>query len=169
MEIINIVIYLDFHSTQWALWSVDSWSLALDQIQMFPNQDTIAQLLPARRIQQHVISALIFSTCPRQLDWHTGIQEQSQTRRWGGKKYRIAKRNSQEGIEWTSGEFLAERNETERRQLQKVCLEGFSKSNQIFEAAIVKLKRQGFDHHLTIIPLGVPTVQLKLLNFICLS
>ena len=93
-------------------------------------------------------------------------------RRWAGKKYRIARNNSGEGNEWTSGEFLAERDETEWRQQRKICFDGntiwssktfspekridiisdgeFSKSNQIFEAAIVELKQQGFgrvDHH----------------------
>ena len=33
---------------------VDFWSRTLDQIQIYPDQDTIAQL-PARRIQQHMI------------------------------------------------------------------------------------------------------------------
>ena len=52
----DFVIYLvDFHSTKRALWLVDSWSRAADQIQMYPDRDTIAQLLPARRIQQHAI------------------------------------------------------------------------------------------------------------------
>ena len=45
-----IVIKLDFHSTKWALWLVDSWSRAPDQIQMYPARDTIAQLLTARRL-----------------------------------------------------------------------------------------------------------------------
>ena len=52
-----LVIYLDFHSAKRALWLVDFWSRALDRIQMYPNQDTTAQLLPARRLQQHVIRA----------------------------------------------------------------------------------------------------------------
>ena len=39
-----------FHSTKWALWLVDFWSRASDQIQMYPDRDTIAQLLPARRL-----------------------------------------------------------------------------------------------------------------------
>ena len=51
------VIYLDFHSAKRALGLVDSWSHAPDQLQMYPDLDTIAQLLPACRIQQHVISA----------------------------------------------------------------------------------------------------------------
>ena len=54
---IIIVIYLDFHSTKRALWLIDSWSRAPDQIQMYPDRDTIEQLLPARRIQQYVIIA----------------------------------------------------------------------------------------------------------------
>ena len=54
---ISVVIYQDFHWTKRALWFVDSWSRAPDQIQMYPDRDTIAQLLPARRIQRHVISA----------------------------------------------------------------------------------------------------------------
>ena len=48
-----IVLYLDFPFKKRALWLVDSWSRALDQIQMYPDRDTILQLLPARRIQQH--------------------------------------------------------------------------------------------------------------------
>lgn len=44
---IIIVIYLDFHSIKQALWFVDSWSCAHDQIQMYPDRDTIPQLLPA--------------------------------------------------------------------------------------------------------------------------
>ena len=32
---------------------VDSWSRAPDQIQMCPDRDTIAQLLPSRRILLH--------------------------------------------------------------------------------------------------------------------
>lgn len=51
------IIYLDFHSSKWALWTVDSWSHVLDQIQMYPDWDTIVQLLPTCQIQQHVISA----------------------------------------------------------------------------------------------------------------
>ena len=51
--ITDIVIYLDFHSAKRALWLVDSWSRAPDQIQMYPDQnpdrDTIEQLLSARR------------------------------------------------------------------------------------------------------------------------
>ena len=40
--IIYIVIYLDFHSTKWVLWLVDSWSRAPDHIQMYLDRDTIA-------------------------------------------------------------------------------------------------------------------------------
>ena len=36
------------------LWFVDSWSRAPDHIQMYPDRETIAQLLPAHGIQQHV-------------------------------------------------------------------------------------------------------------------
>ena len=54
------VIYPDFHSTKRALWLVDSWLHAPDQIQMYPDQDTIAQLLPVRRIQQHVFAIWLF-------------------------------------------------------------------------------------------------------------
>ena len=49
IPIIIIVIYLDFHSAKRALWLVDSWSRAPDQIQMYPDRDTIEQLLSARR------------------------------------------------------------------------------------------------------------------------
>ena len=48
LNICNLVIYLD--STNWALYLVDSWSRAPDQIQMYPDRDTIAQLLPSRRL-----------------------------------------------------------------------------------------------------------------------
>ena len=50
-------MYPDFHSIKRALWLVDSWPRASDQIQMYSYQDTIVQFLPARRTQQHVISA----------------------------------------------------------------------------------------------------------------
>ena len=43
----TIVIYLDFHSTKRALWLVDSWSFAPDQIQMYPDRHPIPQFLPA--------------------------------------------------------------------------------------------------------------------------
>ena len=39
--IFTIVIYLDFHSAKRALWLVDYWSRAPDQIQMYPDRDTI--------------------------------------------------------------------------------------------------------------------------------
>ena len=55
-----IVIYLDFHTTKRALWFVDSYPCAPDQIQMYPDQDTIAQLLPMHRIQQHVFAMWLF-------------------------------------------------------------------------------------------------------------
>ena len=42
-----LVIHLDFHSTKRALWLVDSWSRVPDQIQIYPDRDTIPQLLPA--------------------------------------------------------------------------------------------------------------------------
>ena len=40
----NVVICLDFLSTKRALWLVDSWSLAPDQIQMYPDRVTIGLL-----------------------------------------------------------------------------------------------------------------------------
>ena len=43
----TLVIYLAFHSTKQALWLVDSWSRGPDQIQMYPDRNTIPQLLPA--------------------------------------------------------------------------------------------------------------------------
>ena len=49
-EISQIIIYLEFHSKKRL---VGSWSRAPDQIQMY--SDTIAQLLPAHRIQKHMI------------------------------------------------------------------------------------------------------------------
>ena len=52
-----IAIFLDFHSAKGTLCLVDSWSCTPDQIQMYSDRDTIAQLLPARIIQQHVIIA----------------------------------------------------------------------------------------------------------------
>ena len=55
-RLITIIIYQNFHSTNWALWLVDSWSCASDQMQMYPYRDTIAQLLPARQVQQHMIA-----------------------------------------------------------------------------------------------------------------
>ena len=54
------VLYLDFHSTKQTLWLVDSWSHALGQIQIYANQDTIAQLLPMCWIQQHVFAIWLF-------------------------------------------------------------------------------------------------------------
>ena len=52
-----IVIYLDFQLAKRALWLGDPWSRAPYLIQMYPDWDTIAQLLPTHQIQQHVISA----------------------------------------------------------------------------------------------------------------
>ena len=56
----------DFHSTKRALWLDDSWSRAPDQIQMYPDRDTMPQLLPApavllwllkeKNITKHLIS-----------------------------------------------------------------------------------------------------------------
>ena len=46
--IYDVVIYLDFHSRKRALCMVDSWSRAPDQIQMYPDRDTIPQLLPSQ-------------------------------------------------------------------------------------------------------------------------
>ena len=51
----NIIKYQDFHSTKRALWLDDSRSRAPDQIQIYYDRDTIAQFLPARRLQQHMI------------------------------------------------------------------------------------------------------------------
>ena len=77
----------------------------------------------------------------------------------------MAWNNSEEETEWISGELLAEREETEWRQLQKVRFDGntiwssktFSPEKRIWYnkwwqilSAIVELKRQGFgrvDHH----------------------
>ena len=42
-----IVIYQDFHSTKLAPWLGNSWSRAPDPIRMYPDRDTIPQLLPA--------------------------------------------------------------------------------------------------------------------------
>ena len=39
-EIWNIALYLDFRSAKPALWLVDSWSSAPDQIQMYADRDT---------------------------------------------------------------------------------------------------------------------------------
>ena len=46
-------MYLDFPWAKQTLWLVDSWSRNDDQIQMYPDRDTIVQLLPARQIKQH--------------------------------------------------------------------------------------------------------------------
>ena len=68
---VQIVILLDFHWTKSALWLVDSWSCAPDQIQMYPDnttsinwsgieRDTIAQLFPARRLCLFVFAIWLF-------------------------------------------------------------------------------------------------------------
>ena len=41
-------------------WLVDSWSRAPNQIQMYPDRDTIAQLLPARRLCLFVFAIWLF-------------------------------------------------------------------------------------------------------------
>ena len=43
-----------------ALWLVDSWSCALDQIKMYPDRDTLMHLLPIRQIQQYVLAMWLF-------------------------------------------------------------------------------------------------------------
>ena len=53
-----------------ALWLVDSWSRAPDQIQMYPNRDTIAQLLPARRMQQLVFAIWLFKRKSKYITKH---------------------------------------------------------------------------------------------------
>ena len=47
IRIKQIVIFQDFHSTKRSLRLVDSWSCAPDQIQKYPDRDTIPQLMPA--------------------------------------------------------------------------------------------------------------------------
>ena len=42
-------IYLDFHSAKQALLLVDSWLHVPHQIQMYPDRDTIEQLLSVSR------------------------------------------------------------------------------------------------------------------------
>ena len=42
------------------MWLVDSWSRTPDQIQMYPDRDTIAQLLPARRLYLFVFAIWLF-------------------------------------------------------------------------------------------------------------
>ena len=49
-----VVIYLDFHSAKRTLWLDDSWLRAPDQMETYPDLDTIEQLLPGRQIQQHM-------------------------------------------------------------------------------------------------------------------
>ena len=51
----TFVIYPDFHSTKLALWLVDSWSRAPDQVQMYPDRDTIPQLLPAQDVLRRLL------------------------------------------------------------------------------------------------------------------
>ena len=68
---IYIVIYLDFHSTKWALWLVDSCSHAPDKIQMYPDRDTIiAQLLPARRLCLFVFAIRLFKRKSKYITKH---------------------------------------------------------------------------------------------------
>ena len=45
----------------------DSWSRAPDQIQMYPNRDTIAQLLPARRLCFFVFAGRLFKYIKKHL------------------------------------------------------------------------------------------------------
>ena len=52
--ILWFLIYQAFRSTKGALWLVDSWSRVPDKIQIYPDRDTIAQLLPVRQIKQHM-------------------------------------------------------------------------------------------------------------------
>ena len=70
MFINYIVIQLDFHSTKWALWLVDSWSRAPDQIQMYPDRDTIAQLLPARHLCLFVFALWLFEGKSKDITKH---------------------------------------------------------------------------------------------------
>ena len=44
------MVWYDFviYQTGYLVWLVDSWSRAPDQIQMYPDRDTIAQLFHAR-------------------------------------------------------------------------------------------------------------------------
>ena len=52
-------IYLDVHSKKKALWLVDSWLRAPDQIQMYPDRDTIPQLLPSQLFVCSVLLGLL--------------------------------------------------------------------------------------------------------------
>ena len=52
--ILWFLIYQAFHSTKGALRLVDSWSRVPDKIQIYPDRDTIAQLLPVCQIKQHM-------------------------------------------------------------------------------------------------------------------
>ena len=72
-----IVIYLDFHSTKRALWLVDSWSHAPDHnnnnrylIQMYADQDTIAQLLPVRHLCLFVFAIWLFKVKSKYMTKH---------------------------------------------------------------------------------------------------
>ena len=59
------------HSTKWALWLVYSWSRAPDQIQMYPDRDTIAQLLPARRLNLFVFAIWLFKGKSKYITKHS--------------------------------------------------------------------------------------------------
>ena len=59
-SLIKPFCYIPRLSLNKTVWLVDSWSHAPDQIQMYPDRDTIAQLLPMRRIQQHVFAIWSF-------------------------------------------------------------------------------------------------------------
>ena len=69
-QTVYIIPLLDFHSTKRALWLVDSWSRTPDQIQMYPDWDTIVQLLPARRIQQHIFATWLLKGKSRYMKKH---------------------------------------------------------------------------------------------------
>ena len=68
-EISQIVIYLEFHSTKRALWLVDSWSRAADQIQNVSrpgyNCAVVARAPNTTACDQWMTK--IFSTCSRHL------------------------------------------------------------------------------------------------------
>ena len=46
---------------------VDSWSRVPDQIQIYPDRDTIAQLLPARRLCLFVFTIRLFKYTTKHL------------------------------------------------------------------------------------------------------
>ena len=69
-QTVYIIPLLDFHSTKRALWLVDSWSHTPDQIQMYRDRDTIVQLLPARRIQQHIFATWLLKGKSRYMKKH---------------------------------------------------------------------------------------------------